>query len=91
MGFDFIRDHAGGWPVRLMCRVLEVAARSFTVGAVRATCRDLRSCRFESDHPYQFRRADLTASAPGQLQPEPALAVRWRGSGRARAVGGVIP
>ena len=26
MSFRFIRDHAGRWPVRLMCRVLEVSA-----------------------------------------------------------------
>ena len=25
MSFRFIRDHAGQWPVRLMCRVLEVS------------------------------------------------------------------
>ncbi len=26
MSFRFIRDHAGPWPVRLMCRILEFSA-----------------------------------------------------------------
>lgn len=29
MSFNFIRDHAGRWPVRLMCRVLEVSASGY--------------------------------------------------------------
>ena len=29
MSFRFIRDHAGRWPVRLMCRVLEVSASGY--------------------------------------------------------------
>lgn len=29
MSFHFIRDHAGRWPVRLMCRVLEVSASGY--------------------------------------------------------------
>src|SRR3546814_14940870 len=29
MTFNFIRDHAGTWPVRLMCRVLEVSASGY--------------------------------------------------------------
>ena len=29
MSFKFIRDHAGRWPVRLMCRVLEVSASGY--------------------------------------------------------------
>ena len=36
MSFQFIRDHAGRWPVRLMCRVLEVSA-SGTLGAAAPT------------------------------------------------------
>ena len=30
MSFRFIRDHAGRWPVRLMCRVLEVSASGYS-------------------------------------------------------------
>ena len=29
MSFNFIRDHAGRWPIRLMCRVLEVSASGY--------------------------------------------------------------
>lgn len=29
MSFRFIRDHAGQWPVRLMCRVLEVSPSGY--------------------------------------------------------------
>ena len=29
MSFNFIRDHAGRWPVRLMCRVFEVSASGY--------------------------------------------------------------
>ena len=29
MSFKFIRDHANRWPVRLMCRVLEVSASGY--------------------------------------------------------------
>ncbi len=29
MSFRFIRDHAGRWPVRLMCRVLDVSASGY--------------------------------------------------------------
>jgi putative transposase len=29
MSFRFIRDHAGRWPIRLMCRVLEVSASGY--------------------------------------------------------------
>ena len=29
MSFNFIRDHAGRWPVRLMCRVLKVSASGY--------------------------------------------------------------
>lgn len=29
MSFNFIRDHSGRWPVRLMCRVLEVSASGY--------------------------------------------------------------
>ncbi len=29
MSFTFIRDHVGRWPIRLMCRVLEVSASGY--------------------------------------------------------------
>ncbi len=29
MSFNFIRDHSGRWPIRLMCRVLEVSASGY--------------------------------------------------------------
>lgn len=29
MSFNFIGDHAGRWPVRLMCRVLNVSASGY--------------------------------------------------------------
>lgn len=32
MTFKFIRDHAERWPIRLMCRVLEVSASGFMLG-----------------------------------------------------------
>ena len=35
MSFRFIRDHADRWPIRLMCRVLEVSASGFGLGEGR--------------------------------------------------------
>ena len=29
MSFNFIRDRAGRWPVRLMCRFVEVSASGY--------------------------------------------------------------
>ena len=67
MSFRFIRDHAGRWPVRLMCRVLEVSAsghyawrkrpESARARANRVLLADLR--RLHAELAESNRRLDL--------------------------------
>ena len=63
MRFTFIRDHAGTWPIRLMCRVLQVSASGYyawrdrpdsaRLVANRHLLGDVR--RLQAEHCCRFR------------------------------------
>jgi putative transposase len=72
MSFRFIRDHAGRWPIRLMCRVLEVSASGYyawrnrpdsaRVVANRALLTDVR--RLHGEHHGRYGSPRMRHSAP---------------------------
>lgn len=74
MSFRFIRDHAGRWPVRLMCRVLEVSASGYyawrkrpesaRVRANRALLADIRRLHAEHHGRYGSPRMHGPRFAP---------------------------
>ena len=63
MRFTFIRDHAGTWPIRLMCRVLQVSASGYYAWLLRAPDGSLASGRTVLAALEQ-RVQDLTANQP---------------------------
>ena len=75
MSFQFIRDHAGRWPVRLMCRVLEVSASGYyawrsrpesaRARANRALLADLRRLHGEHHGRYGSPRMHAALRAQG--------------------------
>jgi putative transposase len=76
MSFNFIRDHAGRWPVRLMCRVLEVSASGYyawrnrpesaRAAANRALLADLRRLHAEHHGRYGSPRMHAALRAEGR-------------------------
>ncbi len=76
MSFRFIRDHAGRWPVRLMCRVLEVSASGYyawrkrpesaRARANRVLLADLRRLHAEHHGRYGSPRMHAALRAEGR-------------------------
>jgi putative transposase len=76
MSFRFIRDHAGRWPIRLMCRVLEVSAsgyyawrnrpESLRLAANRALLIDVRRLHAEHHGRYGSPRMHIALRAEGR-------------------------
>jgi hypothetical protein len=70
MSFGFIRDHAGRWPIRLMCRVLKVSASGYRAWrnrpdraravANRALHADVR--RLHAEHPSRYGSPGMHAA-----------------------------
>jgi len=83
VSFRFIRDHAGRWPIRLMCRVLEVSASGYyawrnrpdsaRVVANRALLADVRRLhgehhgRYGSPRMYAALRAEGRTASRGRV------------------------
>lgn len=76
MSFKFIRDHAGRWPIRLMCRVLEVSASGYYAWrsrpesarsrANRALLADVRRLHAEHHGRYGSPRMHAALRAEGR-------------------------
>ena len=76
MSFQFIRDHAGRWPIRLMCRVLEVSASGYYAWrnrpdsaravANRALLADVRRLHGEHHGRYGSPRMHAALRAEGR-------------------------
>ena len=76
MSFRFIRDHAGRWPVRLMCRVLKVSASGYYAWcsrpessrsrANRALLADVRRLHAEHHGRYGSPRMHAALRAEGR-------------------------
>lgn len=76
MSFQFIRDHAGRWPIRLMCRVLEVSAsgyhawrnrlESVRARANRALLAEVRRIHGEHHGRYGSPRMNAALCAQGR-------------------------
>ena len=77
MRFKFIRDHAGHWPIRLMCRILEVSASGYyawrnrpdsaRVVANRALLADVRRLNAEHHGRYGSPRMHAALRAEGRM------------------------
>ena len=77
MSFRFIRDHAGRWPIRLMCRVLEVSASGYYAWrnrpdsaravANRALLTDVRRLHAEHHGRYGSPRMHAALRAEGRM------------------------
>lgn len=75
MSFKFIRDHVGRWPVRLMCRAIEVSASGYyawcsrpesaRVHANRALLADVRRLHAEHHGRYGSPRMHAALHAEG--------------------------
>lgn len=76
MSFNFIRDHAGRWPVRLMCRVLKVSASGYYAwrsrpesarsGANRKLLADVRRLHAKHHGRYGSPRMHAALCAEGR-------------------------
>ena len=77
MSFKFIRDHADRWPIRLMCRVLEVSASGYYAWrnrpdsaravANRALLTDVRRLHAEHHGRYGSPRMHAALRAEGRM------------------------
>jgi len=77
MSFRFIRDHADRWPIRLMCRVLEVSASGYYAWrnrpdsaravANRALLTDVRRLHAEHHGRYGSPRMHAALRAEGRM------------------------
>jgi putative transposase len=77
MSFKFIRDHASRWPVRLMCRVLEVSASGYyawrsrpesaRARANRTLLADVRRLHAEHHGRYGSPRMHAALRAEGRM------------------------
>lgn len=77
MSFRFIRDHAGRWPIRLMCRVLEVSASGYyawrnrpesaRARANRVLLADVRRLHDEHHGRYGSPRMHTALCAQGRM------------------------
>ena len=82
MSFEFIRDHADHWPIRLMCRILEVSTSGYyawrgrpesaRASANRALLADLR--RLHAEHHGRYFSPGMHAA----LRAEGGTASRGR-------------
>ena len=76
MHFKFIRDHAERWPIRLMCRILEVSANGYyawcsrpesaRAGASRTMLGDVRRLHAEHHGRYGSPRMHAALRAQGR-------------------------
>lgn len=97
MSFRFIRDHAGRWPVRLMCRVLEVSASGYyawrkrpesaRARANRVLLADLRRLHAEHHGRYGSPRMHAALRAEGRTASRGRVARLMRRHGM-RALAG---
>ena len=91
MNFRFIRDHAGRWPIRLMCRVLEVSASGYyawrnrpdsaRVVANRALLADVRRLHAEHHGRYGGPRMHAALRAEGRMASPGRVARLMRRNG----------
>jgi putative transposase len=91
MSFRFIRDHAGRWPIRLMCRVLEVSASGYyawrnrpdsaRVVANRALLADVRRLHAEHHGRYGGPRMHAALRAEGRMASRGRVARLMRRNG----------
>ena len=91
MSFQFIRDYAGRWPVRLMCRVLEVSASGYYAWrgrpesaravANRALLADVRRLHAEHHGRYGSPRMHAALRAEGRTASRGHVARRMRRHG----------
>lgn len=91
MSFQFIRDYAGRWPVRLMCRVLEVSASGYYAWrgrpesaravANRALLADVRRLHAEHHGRYGSPRMHAALRAEGRTASRGRVARRMRRHG----------
>lgn len=97
MSFNFIRDHAGCWPVRLMCRVLKVSASGYCAwrnrpesaraAANRKLLADVRRLHGKHHERYGTLHALSTSFAGGTLaRSAPGCMPRFARKAEQRAV-----
>jgi hypothetical protein len=79
MSFRFIRDHADRWPIRLMCRVLEVSASGYyawrsrpessRAASNRTLLADVR--RLHAEHRGRYGSPRMHAAPRGRQDGKP--------------------
>jgi hypothetical protein len=91
MSFKFIRDHADRWPIRLMCRVLEVSASGYyawrnrsegaRARANRTLLADVRRLHAEHHGRYGSPRMHAALRAEGRMASRGRVARLMRSHG----------